>query len=384
MSPSTLRRAAALGLVLTLAVPAIAAADTVFTDGDAITPGNQMAVHLGEVAPGASVPVDVALRLTCKNSSHVAAGSMITVTVAGQTWPGDGSATWTAGGIDVPADWPAPGAACPGTGQPTTLGATPVHLDIVAPTTPGTGYIFSFLFSADPGSGVTNLIAFDATVDVVDPVGVPPTDSNPPVLHEVPAHLTVLTAGSSAIVIWPAPTATDDTDPAPQVSCDPASGSSFPLGASTVTCTATDAAGNAAVGTFNVTVRQLSATWGRPLDGGAFPALTGRLGRTIPLKLTVLAGDAARGPGDVTAPALRVERLAACAVDAAAIDPRSAGSFRWDDGAWHLNLRTALLGPGCWHLVATVDGADLAAANVRLDGATRGPGPSAAERTRGR
>ena len=109
MSSSTLRRAAALGLALVLAVPAVAAADTVLADGDVVTPGSQMVVHLGEVAPGASVPVDVALRLTCKNSSHVAAGSTVVVAVADEVWPGDGTATSIPGSIDVPADWPAPG-----------------------------------------------------------------------------------------------------------------------------------------------------------------------------------------------------------------------------------------------------------------------------------
>jgi Ca2+-binding RTX toxin-like protein len=42
---------------------------------------------------------------------------------------------------------------------------------------------------------------------------------------------------------------------APPVTCLPASGATFPLGTTTVTCTATDAAGNARTGTFPVTVR---------------------------------------------------------------------------------------------------------------------------------
>ena len=39
------------------------------------------------------------------------------------------------------------------------------------------------------------------------------------------------------------------------MSCDPASGATFAIGDTTVTCTATDAAGNRATGTFAVHVR---------------------------------------------------------------------------------------------------------------------------------
>jgi HYR domain-containing protein len=50
-------------------------------------------------------------------------------------------------------------------------------------------------------------------------------------------------------------TATDNLDAAPTVTCDPASGSFFPLGATSVTCTAADASGNPSDPvTFQVTV----------------------------------------------------------------------------------------------------------------------------------
>jgi hypothetical protein len=50
-------------------------------------------------------------------------------------------------------------------------------------------------------------------------------------------------------------TATDAIDPSPAVACDHGSGSTFPLGVTTVTCTATDASHNASTGSFTVTVR---------------------------------------------------------------------------------------------------------------------------------
>lgn len=50
-------------------------------------------------------------------------------------------------------------------------------------------------------------------------------------------------------------TARDNADPAPTVTCSRPSGSVFPIGTTTVNCTATDRAGNTAGGTFSVTVK---------------------------------------------------------------------------------------------------------------------------------
>jgi hypothetical protein len=52
-----------------------------------------------------------------------------------------------------------------------------------------------------------------------------------------------------------AASATDALDPAPMVTCDPSSGSRFPIGATRVACRAVDANGNAATAAFAVTVR---------------------------------------------------------------------------------------------------------------------------------
>ncbi|HXV33597.1 MAG TPA: PxKF domain-containing protein, partial [Gaiellaceae bacterium] len=70
----------------------------------------------------------------------------------------------------------------------------------------------------------------------------------------VPDDIVVSTEGTSTPVSYVA-TATDDNDPNPVVECDPESGSEFAKGTvTTVTCTATDAAGNVAVETFTVAV----------------------------------------------------------------------------------------------------------------------------------
>ncbi len=87
-----------------------------------------------------------------------------------------------------------------------------------------------------------NQVTYDATA---------PTLGTLPTLSPVEA-----TSASGAVVTFTAPTATDAIDTTPTVTCSPASGSAFPLGATTVTCAATDDAGNtSAPGAFTVTVQ---------------------------------------------------------------------------------------------------------------------------------
>lgn len=78
-------------------------------------------------------------------------------------------------------------------------------------------------------------------------------DEEFPVL-ELPADISVEAAGPDGAVVTYRVTATDLVDPNPDVSCTEASGTTFPVGPSLVTCTATDDDGNETVGTFLVTV----------------------------------------------------------------------------------------------------------------------------------
>lgn len=80
-------------------------------------------------------------------------------------------------------------------------------------------------------------------------------DTIPPVISGV-ADISTTTSGASAVVTYAVPTAVDDKDGAVPVSCTPPSGSTFDLGTTTVTCTASDAAGNSATSTFAVGVAE--------------------------------------------------------------------------------------------------------------------------------
>jgi hypothetical protein len=81
-------------------------------------------------------------------------------------------------------------------------------------------------------------------------------DTTPPTLSGVPSDMSVAASSpGGAVVTWPAPTATDAVDSSPQVNCSPASGSTFPLGTTTVSCVATDNSSNSSPAqTFHVTV----------------------------------------------------------------------------------------------------------------------------------
>ncbi len=99
-------------------------------------------------------------------------------------------------------------------------------------------------------SGNSTMCTFNVTVQDI----APPTIMCP--LGTITEECTSL---SGRVVIFPTPSATDLCDPSPTVVCVPASGSLFPLGASVVTCTAKDAAGNESMCTIDIIVQDTTA-----------------------------------------------------------------------------------------------------------------------------
>lgn len=80
------------------------------------------------------------------------------------------------------------------------------------------------------------------------------TDTTPPVL-QLPAQITAQATGPSGATVSYKANATDLVDGQVTPACIPTSGSTFAYGNTTVTCTATDAHGNLATGTFDVNVQ---------------------------------------------------------------------------------------------------------------------------------
>jgi HYR domain len=78
-------------------------------------------------------------------------------------------------------------------------------------------------------------------------------DVTPPVL-QLPGKLTVNATSPLGATVNYLVTATDNSGKPVTISCSPLSGSVFPIGTTDVNCTATDQAGNVAIGKFSVKV----------------------------------------------------------------------------------------------------------------------------------
>ncbi|MHB8993659.1 MAG: HYR domain-containing protein [Armatimonadota bacterium] len=115
--------------------------------------------------------------------------------------------------------------AVPASGTVFPLGTTPVSV------------------TATDDSGNTTEKSFNVTVE----------DTTPPVLT-LPEPITVEQETSGGTVVKFEVTAEDICDATPEVVSVPPSGTEFPLGITTVTCTATDDSGNVSTETFDVTV----------------------------------------------------------------------------------------------------------------------------------
>jgi len=124
---------------------------------------------------------------------------------------------------------------------------------LIPTCSPASGSTFSIGVStvncaATDAAGNTTSGSFDVIVK----------DTTAPTLN-LPGNITKEATGPTGATVNynPAPTATDRVDGdlgSDKVTCDPASGSTFPIGATTVTCTANDSHNNTGTGTFKVNV----------------------------------------------------------------------------------------------------------------------------------
>jgi large repetitive protein len=104
--------------------------------------------------------------------------------------------------------------------------------------------------SATDTHGNTSTGTFSITVTLAD--------TTPPVVS-VPANVTKEAASGSGAQVAFTASASDNVDGPLPASCSPASGATFPIGSTMVTCRATDAHGNTGSASFTVAVRDTTA-----------------------------------------------------------------------------------------------------------------------------
>ncbi|MFD0599290.1 HYR domain-containing protein [Catellatospora coxensis] len=237
------RWASAAAAALVLGAGSATWADNVVADGDGATPVTGSGLSFGTVCLGAAVTKPALVGVQRNGSSGgpnvFANGATVTVSVTAvtgagvSTTPGSGAI----GTITLPSNWSA---------QPNTTvtGALSLPVRLVATAT---GTVSGSVSLAAAAGSVNRATTLPVSATVVA------CDTTAPVLH-LPGPLTVeATAPGGTAVTYPA-TADDENPAHPTVTCDHPSGATFPLGDTTVRCSATDAAGNTGTGQFTVTV----------------------------------------------------------------------------------------------------------------------------------
>jgi hypothetical protein len=175
-------------------------------------------------------------------------------------------------------------------------------------------------------------------------------DTTAPVIGAT-ANVTIGTASlTGAVVSYTTPAATDAVGVV-SVVCSPASGSMFPIGTTSVTCTARDAALNTSAKTFTVTV-QLSFGF----SGLTVPSSANQ-GSVVPLLWQYRSGTT---PVDTRTlvPIVRVRTLTSCTNGSETgvpfIDKQAPGNsdFNYDPTTftWQFNWQTKPFGVGCYNI----------------------------------
>ncbi|RYU14108.1 HYR domain-containing protein [Nocardioides iriomotensis] len=196
---------------------------------------------------GSTFPLDVT---TVECAATDAAGNVgtntFTVTVEDTTAPE----------IDLPADITEEATSAAGAAVTWTASATDVvdgKVDVTCD--PEAGSVFALTTTT-----VTCTARDAAGNEATDDFTVSVHDTTAPSLGDVDDIRAVEATGpDGAVVRYDAPDASDAVDPNPGVNCVPASGSTFALRETEVTCTATDAAGNSSHKTFTVEVVDTTA-----------------------------------------------------------------------------------------------------------------------------
>lgn len=128
------------------------------------------------------------------------------------------------------------------------------NFSVTAPSTDGAYnvYVQAYAGSQSCGGYPSSQFTLSNAIIVHTP------DKTPPTLH-LPANITIEATSPAGATVTFSASATDTNPTSPVVSCTPSSGFTFPLKTTSVSCEATDTAGNKATGSFGVTVKDTTS-----------------------------------------------------------------------------------------------------------------------------
>jgi hypothetical protein len=239
----------AAAVLLVLSAQAVSA-DALNADGDGLAPVANGRLNLGWICHGveSSAVVAVAVRATGHPNGRQVFDNGATVATSASIVSGDGvEATAAEPTVQLPATWRS---------QPNGTMSDTVAWEVgVTPTTLGR-YRATVAFAASGENRFGDTITRTRRMNVVARV----RDCTAPVLDAMPADVVLEASGpDGADLDYAPPTANDAVDGTVAVTCDVPSGSRLPIGSTTVTCTAADAAGNVAAGNFTALVVDTTA-----------------------------------------------------------------------------------------------------------------------------
>jgi hypothetical protein len=154
----------------------------------------------------------------------------------------------------------------------------------------------------DAATGSRQVCDIAGNCATAGPIGGNKIDRKAPVLS-LPANKTVDATSPAGAIVSFTISASDGADPNPSATCTPSSGSLFPIGTTTVACTATDHVGNASTGSFSITVlgaaEQLDRLIQKVINASGLPPATKT--RLIASLQSLLAGFDPTDPTQVRA-----------------------------------------------------------------------------------
>jgi hypothetical protein len=233
-----------------------------FTVSGGCGPGVTVSASVSNGARGTYTANVQCIAATAANSPPTAnAGPDQTVT-EGDTVTLDGSASSDADGTIASYSW----RQTAGTTSVTLSDASSATPTFTAPEVGPEGETLTFQLTVTDDDGATS-----TTADTVNVIVQNIPDTTPPVVR-VPDDITEEATSANGAQVNYEVSADDDTDGSATlnadgtttqddvrgditISCTPASGSTFPIGQTTVECSATDAAGNSGTGSFTVTIQ---------------------------------------------------------------------------------------------------------------------------------